>query len=132
MTTRALKLKCYFCGGSLKTNDAFFEIYDQEIKPFNGKPGVRFNEHGGKELSGPLAYPGNGQGLVQDGRWRDYERVVLFTHTRCGPDCGYAFAFDRLGEHWEEHLQTKVWWPGVISEALETARNAMKVAKKKK
>jgi hypothetical protein len=131
MKTKALKLKCYFCGGSLKTNDSWFEIYDQEMKPFHGKPGVRFNEHGGKELHGSLTYPGNGEAIVLDGRWSGFSRVVLFTHTKCGPDCGYPFSFDRLGEDWDRHLQGKVWWSGAIAEALETARKSMKAATKK-
>lgn len=123
--SKKLDLPCYFCGGALRKDNAWFEIHDQELPPFRGKPLVRFNEHGGKEGCGGLAYPGNGEAIVGDGRWQDYERVVLFAHTGCGPDIGYNFSFDRLGEDWEKHLREKVWWSPGISDALETARRTM-------
>src|SRR5467141_1267898 len=100
MNSKTLKLKCYFCGGLLKLDNSFFEIYDQELPPFR-KPQVRFNEHGGKEERGGLTYPGNGDAIVLDGQWQSFNRVVLFTHTNCGPDAGYAFSFDRLDEAWD-------------------------------
>ena len=125
MEPKTLNLKCYFCGGALKQDNAWFEIYDQELPPFQ-KPQVRFNEHGGKEERGGLAYPGNGDAIVADGQWKNFDRVVLFTHTECGPDVGYAFSFDRLGEDWDEHLQGKSWWCHAIADALEIARKAMK------
>jgi hypothetical protein len=122
---KKLDLPCYFCGGALRKGDAWFEIHDQELPPYHGKPAIRFNEHGGKEECGGLAYPGSGEALVADRRWRDYARVVVFAHTKCGPDIGYNFSFDRLNENWEQHLREKVWWSPVISEALEIARSAM-------
>lgn len=122
---KKLDLPCYFCGAALRKDDAWVEIHDQEQPPLHGKPLVRFNEHGGKEERGSLAYPGNGEALVADGRWRATAPVVLFAHTKCGPDLGYNFSFDRLGEEWEEHLREKLWWSPAILDALETARRAM-------
>ena len=124
--SKRLKLHCYFCGGLLLSDNAHFEIYDRELPPFHSEH-VRFNKHGGKELYGDLAYPGNGESIVQQGEWRSYERVVLFTHTKCGPDnVSYHFSFDRLGENWEQHLSEKGWWSPSILEALTVARKVMK------
>ncbi|SRR5258707_9114608 len=124
MKPKTLKLNCYFCGGALKPDNAWFEIHDQETVPYT-KEHVRFNQHGGKELYGSLAYPGNGESLVQDGKWQNFNHVVLFAHTECGPDIGYNFSFDRLDENWDKHLREKVWWWPGISEALRDARSAM-------
>lgn|GEM_PF-3139882 len=129
MEPKTLKLKCYFCGGALKPENAWFEICDQELPPFR-KPQVRFNEHGGKEERGGLAYPGNGDAIVADGQWESFNCVILFTHTECGPDVGYSFSFDRLGENWDEHLKEKVWWSPAIPEFLKIARYEMKSAQK--
>jgi hypothetical protein len=125
MKSKKLELNCYFCGGALRPDNAWFEIHDQELAPFRGKAQVRFNEHGGKEECGSLAYPGNGEAIVEEGKWQDYARVVLFAHTECGPDIGYNFSFDRLDENWDKHLRGKTWWCSEISEALEIARSAM-------
>ncbi len=69
MKPKTRKLKCYFCGGALRSDNAWFEIHDQETAPFHSEH-IRFNQHGGKELYGALAYPGperletaNGLGL---------------------------------------------------------------------
>jgi hypothetical protein len=124
MKPRALDLYCYFCGGRLKSDNAWFEVHDQELPPFH-KPLVRFNQHGGKEERGALAYPGNGENLALQGEWSSSNLVVLFAHTECGPDIGYNFPFERLNEDWDGHLQGKVWWCSVIAEALEIARKAM-------
>jgi hypothetical protein len=117
--TRALN--CYFCSKPLKSNDAQFCIFDQEQPPFTTDRSdfVRVNEHGEKEEYGELIYPGGGEGEV------NYKTVVLFAHTECGPDSGYCFTFDRLGEHWDEHLTEKTWRKAVIFRSLATARNAM-------
>ena len=123
MKPKTRKLKCYFCGGALRSDNAWFEIHDQETAPFHSEH-IRFNQHGGKELYGALAYPGNGESLVEAGKWRNYSHVVLFAHTECGPDIGYNFSFDRLDENWDKHLREKAgWWPG-ISEALRERRDS--------
>jgi len=121
---KRLELICYFCSGRLHSDDAHFEIYDQELPPFHSEH-VRFNEHGARELHGTLAYPGIGESLTREGRWSGYERVALFTHTTCGHDRGYHFKFDRLGENWEQKLSEKGWWTPSIAEALTVARNGM-------
>lgn len=125
----ALKLPCYFCGGPLRRDNAWFEIHDQELPPFRCSDYIKFNQHGGKELYGELAYPGNGDWAVQSKRWHDFVRVVLFAHTECGPDVGYNFSFDRLAENWDRHLKGKVWWCFEIPEALKIARSAMGITK---
>jgi hypothetical protein len=123
--TSTLKLRCYFCGGNLKAGNAHVEIHDQELPPHRSQTHTRFNEHGGKEERGSLAYPGNGERLCDQGKWNDFERVVLFTHTECGPDGGYHFSFDRLDEDWESHLRSKAWWIPEIDEALTIARKGL-------
>jgi|ERR1700733_15650954 len=122
VASKKLALKCYFCGGALQSDDAHFEIFDQEERPFSSdrKDYVRFNEHGGQELYGALAYPGNGNGI-----WKNYRRVALFAHTGCGPDVGYNFTFDRLDENWDRQLGEKTWYTEGLSEALTVARKAM-------
>jgi len=122
---KTLPLICYFCGGKLRTDNGWFEIYDQELPPFRAKPRVRFNRHHGREEYGSLAYPGNGEALVSEGRWNRFQPVVVFAHTECGPDIGYNFSFDRLNEDWDKHLRGKVWFSLAIPDALRTARSAM-------
>ncbi len=124
IASKKLALNCYFCGGALRSDDAHFEIFDQEQPPFSSDrtKHVRVNEHGRKELYGALDYPGNGEGT-----WKNFERVVLFAHTKCGPDAGYHFTFDRLGEDWDRHLREKTWHTIGISNALAIARKAMGV-----
>jgi hypothetical protein len=119
--SKKLGLKCYFCGAALHSDDAHFEIFDQEQPPFSSNRSnfVRFNEHGGREIYGTLAYPGGIDGA--------FKRVVRFAHTDCGPDVGYNFSFDRLGEDWDRHLREKLWHTEEISAALRVARNAMGV-----
>jgi hypothetical protein len=119
--SKKLALNCYFCGGALRSDDALFEIYDQAQPPFQSDRTnfVRFNQHGEQELYGALAYPGAING--------NYRRVVLFVHERCGPEVGYGFAFDRLGEDWDRHLREKTWYTEEISAALRVARKAMGV-----
>ena len=124
MRSKTLKLRCYFCGGRLRTDNAFLEVYDQELPPFHNLH-PRFNEHGGQEFYGALTYPENGQYFVREKKWNGCSRVVLFTHAKCGPDIGYAFSFDDLGRDWDEHLQEKGWWCSAIAEGLEIARTAM-------
>lgn len=122
--SKQLSLRCYFCGGHLRSNDAHLEIYDQAPP---SSEYVRFNEHGGKEIYGRLAYPGVGEGMVSRGTWTDFQRVVLFTHTDCGPDVGYAIAFHRLNEDdWERHLREKSWWVEAIEESLAVARESLR------
>jgi hypothetical protein len=123
---KKLDLKCYFCSAQLRTDNAYFEIYDQEQRPFTSDRTnhVRFNEHGGKEIYGALAYPGNGED-----RWENCTRVVVFAHGSCGPDCGYAFSFDRLGEDWDRQLSGKTWYCDVIGNTLKVAQTAMKKAR---
>jgi len=120
--SKKLALNCYFCGAALRSDDALFEIYDQAQPPFRSDRTnfVRFNRYGGKELYGALAYPGGIEG--------NYRRVVLFAHGGCGPEVGYGFAFDRLGEDWDRHLREKTWYTEEISAALRVARKAMGVS----
>lgn len=101
---------------------------DQETATFRSEPAVRFNQHGGKELRGALAYPGNGEDLVARQKWNDFRRLVLFAHTGCEPYFGYNFPFGRLSDlDWGKHLKEKSWWCGAIAEALEIARKAISV-----
>jgi hypothetical protein len=100
------------------------EIYDQ-APPDPASGNVRFNEHGGKEVYGVLRYPGVGEGCVSRGDWEDFSRVVLFTHTDCGPDCGYAIPFHRINDNWDRHLSEKTWCDECIDEALTIAREAL-------
>lgn len=119
MASRTLILKCYFCGKPLKSDNAHFEIFDQEQPPFTSEESerIRVNERGKKGTYGELTHPGCGEG--------NYKTVVLFAHTKCGPDSGYSFEFERLDESWDEHLQEKTWWAPVITAGLAKARAAM-------
>ncbi len=119
--SKKLALNCYFCGGALRSDDAHFEIFDQEQPPFSSDRTnyIRFNAHGGKERYGALDYPGNGEG--------NYKTVVVFAHTECGPDAGYHFTFDRLDENWNRQLEEKTWYTDSIADALVIARQAMGV-----
>jgi hypothetical protein len=119
--SKKLALNCYFCGRALSSDDALFEIYDQAQPPFRSDRTnyVRFNQHGRQEIYGALAYPGGIDG--------NYRRVVLFAHEQCGPEVGYGFAFDRLGEDWDRDLRQKSWYTEEMSAALRVARKAMGV-----
>jgi hypothetical protein len=116
-----LRLNCYFCGRELSSDDALLEIYDQAQPPFSSDRTnyVRLNHYGRQEIYGALAYPG-----AMDGTYR---RVVLFAHEGCGPEVGYGFTFDRLGEAWDCHLRGKSWYTEEMSAALRVARKAMGV-----
>lgn len=121
-----MSLHCYFCGGRLSPDNAWLEIYDQQLPPFRS-PKVRFNRHGGKKERGMLTYPGGG---CQIEKWSGgYERVALFTHTGCGPDVGYSISLEDVAkrlEFWRKHLsEGKVWWCSAIADALKVGREAM-------
>jgi hypothetical protein len=123
MASKDLDLDCYFCGKALKSDDAYFVICDRELPPFSTDRTkfVRINEHGDEEVYGVISYP--------EGIDKNFERVVLFAHAKCGSDDGYAFSFDRLGEDWDEHLHEKPWWAPVIDVALARARASMGIKK---
>jgi hypothetical protein len=116
--SKKLDLNCYFCAKPLRSDNAFFEIFDQEQPPFSSDRSefTRINEDGEKEEYGDLIYPGGGE---DEG---NFKTVVLFAHQDCGPETGYYFEFDRLGENWDEHLLEKTWKKPVIFRALATAR----------
>lgn len=63
--------------------------------------------------------------------WLDFYNLgcglaPFFSHTQCGPDCGYAIRFDRLigaaaVEDWENHLVEKDWFGESERQALRRA-----------
>jgi hypothetical protein len=105
-------LRCHFCHEPVDLETGFIEFYDKCTDGAEPQP----------EL---LVYPSKGQALVSNLEWHSYERIAVFSHKGCGPDCGYWFSLYRLGEDWEWHLSRKRWWwPGGV-EALRLARRVL-------
>jgi hypothetical protein len=119
---------CYFCGGRISVKDGFLTFFDQESgPPFKAPTGVRFLPAGGREEYGELAYPGNGEGMVSNGRWRDLLIRAVLCHQRCGPDIGYWFDLERLRrEHTElrRHVWKKPWAFLELEDAFDMALDA--------
>ena len=111
-------LLCSFCGKRLAAKNGWLEIYDEEVgPPFRSARCLpRFTQDGGRDIGGALAYPGKGAGAVDRGEWNGASTVVLFAHTACGPDIGYAIELTRISakDDWDCHLREKVWWTPVI------------------
>lgn len=55
-----------------------------------------------------------------------FQSVAFFTHAQCGPDTGYALAFDRLHAGMLKHLSEKTWWSGTFERALLEAERHVK------
>ena len=125
---RSTQLRCFFCGKAVTKNTGCISIYDRETgQPFHSIARPCFEADGTVSVWGSLAYPGRGPNLVAHGKWRDYDRIAVFTHRECGPDCEYWFSLDRLSEDWITHLREKKWHCPAIDEAIERARKAFGV-----
>jgi len=115
-------IPCYFCGGPLKKEDGFMEIYEAELPPYK-KPRMRFNRHGGKEEYGALWYPGSPDGHNYA---NGYGMVFLFSHADCGPNSGYWMSLKDLKkdpEDWIRQLNQKGWATAEVREVIrEIAR----------
>jgi hypothetical protein len=76
-------------------------------------------------------FPGNGPGWVEDGEWEAYRRMALALHDECSVGgIAYNIGLARMGEDWESHLHTKVWWVQTFDDAVGFVRRAFGITRR--